>query len=103
MQYETKDYKGQLCVVSEWAADWEKPESYRHYWPTGLKTRDWLELCDKPARSFGCHVFEVNVNGRLRQIRLINGGSTKAIFIETRPIKKPKWAVSWLNGEWKRY
>jgi len=104
MNYMTGEYKGELCVIGEWQTGWDKPELFRHYWPTGLRAMDWPNLMDKPARSFGSHVYEVKTDsGASRYVSLIHEGETKAIFVETKPVKKSKWAVSWQNGEWKRY
>lgn len=100
MQYHVGQHEGQLCVVGEWQCDYEKPEKYRHYWPLGRMARDYPDWIGKDARSSGFATFEIYDNGRRIPVRLVDGGQTKAVFIEVQPVKKPRGAVSWRDGKW---
>lgn len=101
---ETGEYNGELVIIDSWCADYSKPEYYRHYWPTGISAQQWPELVGQPAQSEACgYVYIIGDYYTGRRVSLTDNGSTKAIFVETKPIKKPKWAKEYRDGEWKRY
>jgi len=103
MTYTIADHKGQLCIVDEWQQDFLQPERYRNYWPIGRKTADYPDWVGMTVRGFGGSVYELYDNGRRFPIQLVNGGETVSIRREVEPIKRPRWAKSYQDGQWRRY
>lgn len=91
---------GQIVIQGEWETCDGTPELARVFWPTGLRASDWSQLEGQPAQSIGYGQWRCQ-NGYI--IELVNGAQTTPCHRETKPIKKPKWAVSWRDGKWARF
>jgi hypothetical protein len=102
MDLEIVEKNGRLCLKDSWATDFNKPERYRVYWPTGIMASDYPHLVGRMAHYIGGGLYQP-ADGPA--VALENRAETHpdATLTETEPIKRPKWAKSYHNGEWKRY
>ncbi len=92
-------YKGMLVVVDDWITGWTEPILRRYYWPTGVQARNYPNLVGQFALDRGEGLYRAGECTVVLEKR----GRTKAIFVEEKPLKRPKWAKSYRDGEWKRW
>ena len=108
MQNTIGEHNGQIVIIGEWSQHWENPVMYRHYWPTGLKVKeypDFIGQAVRPVYAGNTGLYEtIEIIGfRRPMIALIDGNKTKSIFIEEKPIKKPKNKPHYWHGDWHPY
>ena len=96
---------GFLCIVSEYRQD--KPEIQRCYYPIGPVNRaDWEDLLGREVSRY-CDTYVIPGLSGL-SFRLVDGGATKPVLVETIPIPCPKvrrgieTRYTWGNG-WEKY
>jgi hypothetical protein len=93
-----------LFIQDDWQISYTEPERYRQNWPTGVFSRDYSYIIGKEAIYWQSGLYNIMGTGSgIKQIRLENLGECKAAWVDVEPIKKPKWAKSWSQGQWRRY
>lgn len=96
-----QEHKGELVIVDDWERAYTRPVSIRYYWPLGVKPDEYQR------RYIGEEVQGCAGNGLYQSTRygyfvLPDREKTKPVFVEEKPIKKPRWARVWENGDWRR-
>lgn len=91
---------GYLVVQGEWGISDSAPVQERTFWPTGLRASEWPQFEGQPVKFIGGGQYRCQ-NGYIIELR--DGANTTGCHYETKPIKKPKWAVSWRDGKWCRH
>jgi kynurenine formamidase len=97
------DRNGKLYIETGWETSYNEPVEYKSYWPTGISANDYNFLIGKEVKHLGSGMYSIFGSTSPSKIELEQGGQTKPGFTETRPIKKPKNAVSWKSGKWVNY
>ena len=97
-------YEGQLVIVpTNWETNYAEPTEYRHSWPTSIPARgdDTRIGIVGQLDSVGFH-FDYGAH----YIPLTEGGATKSVRYETRPVKMPRrnkaYSWEWRYGSWVR-
>ena len=103
------EQNGMLVVVCD-DFRYSSPECGRVVWPTTTPVNDMPE----EILGLNCSIYEGMVSvewqpgssyryDRRYTLRLVNGGSTKATFLEHLPISRPKTRskAEWYCGEWR--
>ena len=96
------EHKGQIVIRGDWSSDFTKPVTIREYWPTGLVASGYLHLIGKKAHHTGIP-WIYRVEGIGIEITLKDREKTRPVYVESKKIKKPKWAVRYRSGKWCRY
>lgn len=103
-------FEGRLCVV-ETDTDYNEPFYVKWYWPTCRGATDFREydLSQATIHKWGAGGYGYTVKipglGFPLDLRLPDGGQTKALKVERIPYPKPKTRVEtrWRNGKWEKY
>jgi len=94
------DRNGKLYIETGWETSYNEPIEYKSFWPTGISSKEYNFLVGKEVKHLGSGSYSIFGSSSPSKIELENGGQTKPGFTETRPVKKPKNAVSWRSGKW---
>lgn len=94
---------GKLYIETGWQTSYNEPTEYKSFWPTGVSAKDYDFLVGKEVKHLGSGMYSIFGSSSPSKIELENGKQTKPGFTETRPVKKPKNAVSWQSGKWVNY
>jgi hypothetical protein len=95
------EYKGFLVVVDDWEPMYMEPKLLRHFWPTGIDAKLYPGLIGAKLKAWPSGRYTlVDEPNKGMMIALENGGSTKPILTEEKPIKKPKGKTAWRYGKW---
>ena len=101
MEGTIEERHGKLVIVKDWANDYSTPTQCQLVYPTNINAHDWPELINARVKHHsiysGCYETTNGIRVQLSEL-----GKTKPISVNTRAIKKPRWAVSWENGKWHR-
>jgi hypothetical protein len=103
---------GRICIACA-QTNYSSPEIVIHYWPTHLPAAQYGELIGKSgpdwisSNSYGQGLFRVRFGSSWSfhsvDVRLIDGGKTKSIHMETRPYPCPKSGgkeTKYESGNW---
>ena len=99
---ECAKYKGQIVVRGDWSSDFTNPITIREYWPTGLVAGEYPQLIGKKAYRTNIP-WVYRIEGIGIEITLKDREKTRPVYVESKKIKKPKWAVRYRSGKWCRY
>lgn len=100
---EIKDHHGFLVIAEDWSPEQSMPRMARALWPTGLPTIDFSHLIGLPVRKYaGGYMVGSGLSEFMVMPLADNTGKVYASGYETKPIKKPRWAITYQNGSWKR-
>ncbi len=93
------DRSGKLFVLEPWRNHFSQPIQYQTAWPTGLETKNYLQLVGKEVKHFSEGTYRFN-DGLM--LRLEHGGRTRPDKNESKekPIPKPKGCREYYNGRW---
>ena len=99
--------QGQLAIREEcWSPFTDRPAEYRYYWPPGIPVREDDSRIGLTGYFIDNYFREHGVGYGVYTVSLPDGGQTKCLRIEERPVKPPRrgkgYAWEWDFGRWRK-